>query len=115
MNQINSSIKLVTMVIALMVLVSKVQSQVSIGVPIPAGSAMLDVSSTNKGFLPPRMSEIQRILIVKPEAGLMVYQTDGKKGLYYYDGSSWTYVINQANNIAANSLLVGGGSGHYRY
>ena len=110
MNQIKSSIKVISILLVMMVCVSKVQSQVSIGVPVPSGSAMLDVSSTTKGFLPPRMSEIQRMLILKPEAGLIVYQTDNKKGLYYYDGTSWTYVINQGNNIAANSLLVGGGS-----
>ena len=110
MNQIKSSIKVISILLVMMVCVSKVQSQVSIGVPVPSGSAMLDVSSTTKGFLPPRMSEIQRMLILKPEAGLIVYQTDNNKGLYYYDGTSWTYVINQVNNIAANSLLVGGGS-----
>ena len=108
MKQIKSSIKVLTIVLAMMVSVNQVQSQVSIGVPVPSGSAMLDVSSTTKGFLPPRMSEIQRALILKPEAGLIVYQIDGKKGLYLYDGSSWTYVLNQGSNITANSLLVGG-------
>jgi hypothetical protein len=63
MNQIKSSIKVLAIVLVMMVSVIKVQSQVSIGVPIPSGSAMLDVSSTTKGFLPPRMSEIQRVLI----------------------------------------------------
>jgi len=110
MNQIKSSIKVLAIVLVMMVIVNKAQSQVSIGVPVPSVSAMLDVSSTTKGFLPPRMSEIQRVLIFKPDAGLIVYQTDGKKGLYFYDGSSWTYVINQGTSIAPNSLLVGGGS-----
>jgi len=110
MNQIKSSIKVLAIILVMIVSVNKVQSQVSIGVPVPSGSAMLDVSSTTKGFLPPRMSEIQRVLILKPDAGLIVYQTDGKKGIYYYDGTSWTYVINQGNAITPNSLLVGGGS-----
>ena len=96
MKKIKSSIKVLTIVLAMMVSVNKVQSQVSIGVPVPSGSAMLDVSSTTKGFLPPRMSEIQRALIVKPEAGLIVYQIDGKKGLYYFDGSAWTAITNEA-------------------
>jgi len=96
----------------MMVCVSKVHSQVSIGVPVPSGSAMLDVSSTTKGFLPPRMSEIQRMLILKPEAGLIVYQTDHKKGLYFYDGNSWTYVLNQLNTLNPNETIGGGVSDH---
>jgi len=111
MNQIKSSIKVFAIILVMMVSVNKVQSQVSIGVPVPSGSAMLDVSSTTKGFLPPRMSEIQRVLILKPDAGLIVYQTDGKKGLYYYDGSSWTYVMNQFNAITPNETVVAIGGG----
>jgi hypothetical protein len=111
MNQIKSSIKVLAIVLVMMVSVNKVQSQVSIGVPVPSGSAMLDVSSTTKGFLPPRMSEIQRVLIIKPDAGLMVYQTDGKKGLYYYDGSSWTYVLTQFNTLIPNESVIEIGGG----
>jgi len=111
MNQIKSSIKVLAIILVMMVSVNKVQSQVSIGVPVPSGSAMLDVSSTTKGFLPPRMSEIQRVLILKPDAGLIVYQTDGKKGIYYYDGSSWTYVMSQFNAITPNETVVAIGGG----
>jgi len=112
MNQIKSSIKVISILLLMMVCVSKVHSQVSIGVPVPSGSAMLDVSSTTKGFLPPRMSEIQRMLILKPEAGLIVYQTDHKKGLYFYDGNSWTYVLNQLNTLNPNETIGGGVSDH---
>ena len=52
-------------------------------------SAMLDVSSTTKGFLPPRMTEAQRDAISSPATGLLIYQTNGISGLYYYNGSSW--------------------------
>jgi len=110
MNQIKSSIKVLAIILVMMVIANKVQSQVSIGVPVPSGSAMLDVSSTTKGFLPPRMSEIQRVLILRPDAGLIVYQTDGKKGLYYYDGSSWTYVMSQLNTLTPDEtpIAIGG-------
>lgn len=50
-------------------------------------SAMLDVSSTEKGFLPPRVNSVSDIS--SPAEGLMVYQTGGTAGYYYYDGSSW--------------------------
>lgn len=52
-------------------------------------SAMLDVSSTTKGFLPPRMTEAEKNAISSPATGLLVYQTNGTSGLYYYNGSSW--------------------------
>ncbi|PWK17469.1 hypothetical protein LV89_04384 [Arcicella aurantiaca] len=43
---------------------------------LPASSAMLDVSSTNKGFLPPRMTTSQRNAIASPTDGLVVFDTD---------------------------------------
>lgn len=58
-----------------------------IGISTPNASAKLDVSSTNKGFLPPRMTATERGNIQSPAAGLMVYQTDGTSGLYYHNGT----------------------------
>lgn len=55
-------------------------------------SAMLDVSSTSKGILVPRMTQAQRDAIASPANGLMIYQTDGTSGFYYYNGSSWTAI-----------------------
>ena len=43
-------------------------------------SAMLDVTSTNKGFLMPRMTAAQRVAIVLPADGLLVFQTMPPKG-----------------------------------
>ena len=54
------------------------------------GSAMLEVKSTEKGFLPPRMTEDQRDAINNPAEGLIVYCTDcNPKGPYYFDGINW--------------------------
>ncbi len=53
-------------------------------------SAMIDIKSTAKGFLGPRMTEAQKNAISSPATGLLVYQTDGIPGYYYYTGSSWT-------------------------
>lgn len=55
-------------------------------------SAMLEVKSTDKGILIPRMTYANRILITSPAEGLIVYQTDIEKGFYYYDGTSWQYI-----------------------
>jgi len=54
-----------------------------------AGSAMLDVKSTSKGFLPPRMTSAQRDAISSPATGLISYNTDFK-GLNFYNGTIWT-------------------------
>ena len=51
-------------------------------------SAILDLSSTNKGLLVPRMTAAQRAAIVLPATGLVVYQTDGTAGLYFNAGTS---------------------------
>jgi hypothetical protein len=68
-------------------------SQVAInnsGAP-PDGSAMLDISSTNKGFLAPRMTSNQRDDIFSPETGLMVYD-ETTDGFWFFNGSSWVEV-----------------------
>ena len=59
-------------------------AQVGIGVPTADinASAQLEVSSTSKGFLAPRMTQAQKNNISSPAAGLLVYQTDGVVGFY---------------------------------
>jgi len=56
----------------------------------PDNSAMLDVSSTSKGLLVPRMTFEQRNTITSPAKGLLVYQNDSIEGFYYFDGTIWT-------------------------
>jgi len=58
----------------------------------PDNSAMLDISSTSKGLLIPRMTQAERDAIGSPAEGLMIYQTDGTAGFYYYNGTVWTAV-----------------------
>ena len=65
-------------------------AQVGIGTATPAVSAQLDVSSTTKGFLPPRMTAAQRSAISSPTNGLLVYQTDYPSGLYYFNAGVWS-------------------------
>lgn len=50
----------------------------------PHASAMLEVKSTAKGLLIPRMTALQRTSIANPANGLLVYQTDGLAGFYYH-------------------------------
>jgi len=68
-------------------------------------SAMLDVSSSDKGVLIPRMTEAERTAIAVPARGLMVYQIDNSEGFWYFDGSAWTqFGDNLGNHIASDSL-----------
>jgi trimeric autotransporter adhesin len=55
---------------------------------LPNNSAMLDVKSTAKGILIPRMTQAQRNAITSPATALMIYQTDNIPGFYYNSGTS---------------------------
>lgn len=52
-------------------------------------SALFQMDSTTRGFLPPRMTQAQRLAITSPAQGLIVYQTDSVIGLYIYANSTW--------------------------
>jgi hypothetical protein len=69
------------------------------------------------GLLVPRMTETQRDAISPAATGLMIYQTDGTAGFYYYNGSSWegyysknevdTLIANLQTQITNNAIRVG--------
>ncbi|HMQ07525.1 MAG TPA: hypothetical protein PKC30_09505 [Saprospiraceae bacterium] len=63
------------------------QKNGGIGTTTPDASAVLDITSTDKGVLVPRMLENQRTMIFSSATGLLVYQADGASGFYFYDGS----------------------------
>ena len=80
-------------------------------------SSVLDVKSVLKGFLAPRMTQAQRTAIASPADGLLVYETDGTKGFYYYNattaawvlltastGTGWSLAGNSGTNSSANFL-----------
>lgn len=64
------------------------QNAVGINTTTPDASALLDLSSTNKGLLMPRMTAAQRVGIASPATGLLVFQTDGTSGYYYNAGTA---------------------------
>ena len=74
-------------------------AQTGIGTTTPNASAKLDVYSTNKGFLPPRVtltSATDVTTITAPATGLLVYNTGNNAGLaagyYYWNGAVWTTI-----------------------
>jgi hypothetical protein len=64
-------------------------AQVAIGTNTPSPSAQFEVFSTERGFLPPRLTTAQRDLIATPAIGLLIFQTDNTVGYYYYNGTAW--------------------------
>lgn len=64
-------------------------AQVGIGTSSPDPAAILDIVSSTKGILIPRMTTTQRNAIPSPATGLLVYDTL-LKGFYGYDGTNWT-------------------------
>ncbi|MEJ7740286.1 MAG: hypothetical protein WKF97_22930 [Chitinophagaceae bacterium] len=80
-------------------------AQVGIGTITPDPSAQLDITSTNKGFLLPRMTNQQRNGIPKPSEGLMIYNTSTRR-LEMYTGDAWNdfkALLNTASNGLTNA------------
>ncbi len=68
--------------------------EVGIGTTTPAASALLDLTSTSKGMLIPRMTAAQKTAIATPSTGLLIFQTDAPAGFYYYNGTGWLNLSN---------------------
>jgi hypothetical protein len=106
-------------------LTSQMFAQTGIGTTAPNASAKLEIASTDKGLLIPRMTSAQRGLISLPANGLLVYQTDGVIGFYVNSGTSaspswlrintdWTKSGNDISfttgNVSLSGNLAGGNS-----
>jgi len=97
--------------------------QVGVNTATPAASAIVDVTSTTQGFLPPRMTAAQRNAIGSPAAGLIIYNIDCND-INFYNGTSWVGltgitapVTNAATAITstgftANWTAVGGATNY---
>ena len=83
------------------------QNNVGINTSTRDKSAVLDISSTDKGMLVPRMSQTQRNAIDDPATGLMIYQTDNNPGFYYNSGTpsspNWVTVGGTGLSLPAQS------------
>ena len=64
-------------------------SSIGLGTASINASALFQMDSTTKGFLPSRMTQAQRQAITTPAEGLIVYQIDSIIGLYIYSNSVW--------------------------
>lgn len=84
-----------TGIISLCLLANVALAQVGIGTVNPHASAVVDVNSQTKGFLPPRMTALQRNLIANPAEGLTVFCTNCCETgvISFYNSSSWTNIV----------------------
>lgn len=65
-----------------------------IGIANPATTSILDLTSTTKGFLPPRMTTTQRNAISSPAEGLIVYDTT-TLSVWYRNSTTWVEFATQ--------------------
>jgi hypothetical protein len=81
-------------------------AQVGIGTVTPDNSAVLDLESTTKGFLLPRMTLVQINAIATPAEGLMVYCLDcSTKGLFINNGSEFINTVN-GESVKADAIAT---------
>ena len=71
---------------------------VGIGTTTPNSSAALDIQSSTKGMLIPRMTTVQRNLIATPAAGLLVYDNT-TNSFWFRNASDWVELTDSTNNI----------------
>ena len=91
------TIKKIFLLIVVGLCVATATAQTGIGTTTPDVSAKLDISSTSKGLLVPRMTATERGAIATPAKGLLIYQTDGEAGFYVNTGTSSSIVWTRIN------------------
>ena len=96
--------------IALMLFTAFSYAQVGINIATPHTSSALDVTSTSAGFLPPRMTALQRAEIVNPALGLMVFCTNCASG----DGELQVNYASGWKNAAGGDITDPPQIGDYR-
>ena len=64
----------------------------------PHAKAILDLDASGKGLLIPRMDSVTRVAIGTPPDGLMVFQTDGRKGFWYAMNAAWLFIPDKARS-----------------
>ena len=93
---------------------SFLSAQTGIGTTTPNASAKLDVYSTNKGFLPPRVtltSATDATTIASPAEGLLVYNLGSvglQAGYYYWNGANWATIAtatSAGNGVTASDMV----------
>jgi hypothetical protein len=96
-------------ILVLFVVAENLMAQsVGIGTTTPAASAQLEITSSNKGLLIPRITKTQKNAIASPATGLLVYQTGpDSTGFHYYTGTGWLWL----EPVSTNAWKTKGNAG----
>jgi len=97
--------KALTILVFLAISIAGMAQQVGIGTTTPAASAQLDVSSTSKGLLPPRMTTSQRNAIASPATGLIIFNTT-TNSLEIRNNSAWVALSTPASTAVFLPTMV---------
>jgi N-acetylneuraminic acid mutarotase len=85
-------------------------SQIGIGTNTPNASAILDLQSTSKGLLIPRMTKTERSAISNPASGLLLYQTSDTAGFYSNTGTPaspiWKKLDAASAGVPTGSIII---------
>lgn len=68
-----------------------------------SASALVELKSTEKGFLVPRMTEEQKNAVNSPQQGLLIYQTNVDTGFYVYKGAAWEQIGGSSGAVTSVS------------
>ena len=103
------------LIIASLLITNSLFAQVGIGTVNPDPSSILHLNSSTAGFLAPRLTAVQKYSIINPATGLLIYQTDGAFGFWYYNGTAWvpfgatnTYTFNNGLTLTGSNAQLGG-------
>lgn len=90
------------------------QAQVGIGTSTPNNNAILDLSSTNKALLLPRVADTS--LVTTPAAGMVVYNQQSQSPSYH-NGARWNSMNSEAASMYGTMTytVTGTGSGGMTY
>ena len=98
-----NKIQFLTLLLLLILCDKIVQAQVGVNTTTPDPSAILDVSSTNKGILFPRMTTAQKLAITSPANGLMVYDTDVHAHYIHINGE---WLLQKSNIVFPSRIFL---------
>ena len=98
-------------------MLSSVAQNVGIGTATPNASAQLDVTSTARGILIPRinlLSPTDVVTVAAPATGLLVYNSNATLaqmpdgvGFYYWNGAIWLKIITTGSASGSGWLTTG--------
>ncbi|MBT8318173.1 MAG: hypothetical protein HKP59_11175, partial [Lutibacter sp.] len=91
----------ILLIVAVFFISINAMGQVGIGTTTPETSSMLEVKSTTKGMLIPRMTTAQRIAISSPATGLLVF--DLTTETFWFYTTAWEELV--AGSSGGNELV----------